>query len=260
MNHSISTLIVAVFLTVGCQKQAPVDTVPSELLDDIGRDPRAKRQSKPKAAPSKPKAPRKQTTAETALSEDDVKPPEAGDLASYVGDLTGGGVLTATFFTSEGAIRCELFEDKTPMTVANFVGLARGLKAFKDAATGKVMKRKFYDGLIFHRVIPSFMIQGGDPLGRGTGGPGYRFDDEFDDSLSHEEGALSMANAGPGTNGSQFFIMDNRQTQLDGRHTVFGQCKDNDIVRKIARVPTTTNNHPETDVIIQRVVISRGKP
>jgi len=264
MNTSIKTLlalVVAVPLTVGCQKQQPAETVPSDLLDDIGRSPlERRRRSKPKPPKQKPKpVDATQTPAEAALSEDDVKKPVAGDLAEYIADLTGSGLLYATFFTSEGGIRCELFEHKTPMTVANFVGLARGLKAFKDPVTGKAMKRPFYDGLIFHRVIPGFMIQGGDPIGRGSGGPGYRFDNEVDDSLTHETGTLSMANAGPDTNGSQFFIMDDKQERLDGKYSIFGRCEDEDIVRNIARV-ASTQTRPDTDVIIQRVTISRGKP
>ena len=130
--------------------------------------------------------------------------------------------LTATFNTSRGPIQVELYPDKAPLTVANFVNLA---------------KHGFYDGLIFHRVIPDFMIQGGDPTGTGRGGPGYRFADEFDGNpLRHERGVLSMANAGPGTNGSQFFITHGPQPHLDGRHTVFGKVtKGIDVVDAIAQ-------------------------
>ena len=163
------------------------------------------------------------------------------------------------FETTQGKLTCELFEKKVPMTVANFVGLARGLKPFKDPKTNETVKRPFYDGLIFHRVIPDFMIQGGDPLGVGTGDPGYRFADEFDPTLRHDKpGILSMANAGPGTNGSQFFITERPTPHLDDRHTVFGACKEADVIKKITRVekdpadpsnsrPKTADRHQEAD-------------
>ncbi|RMH42838.1 MAG: peptidylprolyl isomerase [Deltaproteobacteria bacterium] len=186
-------------------------------------------------------------------TEADVRPPTAADLADYVKDLEGDGPLTATFETSMGAIHCELFEKQTPMTVANFVGLARGLKAWKHPGTGKIERRPFYDGLVFHRVIPNFMIQGGDPLGIGRGGPGYQFADEFVDSLRHDRpGRLSMANAGPGTNGSQFFITEVPTPHLDGRHTIFGQCDDIDVVKRIAREGRVDK------VKIEKVTIARG--
>src|SRR5690349_16133949 len=117
------------------------------------------------------------------------------------------GMTTATFDTSEGTFKVKLFDDKAPNTVANFVGLAEGTKEWTDPKTGQKVKRPFYDGLIFHRVIDGFMIQGGCPMGNGMGGPGYKFADEFGPGLRHDrEGLLSMANSGPNTNGSQFFI------------------------------------------------------
>ena len=129
--------------------------------------------------------------------------------------------LTATFDTDRGPIKVELAQDKAPLTVANFVNLA---------------KRGFYDGLNFHRVIPDFMVQGGCPEGSGRGGPGYRFEDETNNGLHHERGVLSMANAGPGTNGSQFFITHVPTPWLDGRHTVFGKVVDGlDVVDKVAQ-------------------------
>ena len=131
----------------------------------------------------------------------------------------------AVFETSEGKITCQLFPEQAPVTVENFVGLAQGAKEFTDPATRQQVNRPFYDGLIFHRVIPNFMIQGGCPLGSGTGGPGYQFKDEFVKNLRHDRpGILSMANAGPNTNGSQFFITHVPTPWLDQKHTVFGQA------------------------------------
>src|SRR3954469_19549060 len=128
------------------------------------------------------------------------------------------GPLYATLKTSMGDIVVHLFDDKAPKTVANFVGLATGAKEWTDPKTGQKVKRPFYNGTTFHRVIPGFMIQGGDPLGNGTGGPGYRFDDEFNPDLRHSKaGILSMANAGPNTNGSQFFITVRPTPQLDDK-------------------------------------------
>jgi peptidyl-prolyl cis-trans isomerase A (cyclophilin A) len=171
--------------------------------------------------------------------------------------LTGKGKLRAELETSLGSFSCELYDKKTPRTVANFVGLARGLRAFRDPATGKWVKRPFFDGLAFHRVIPNFMIQGGDPLGTGSGDPGYRFDDEIVAELRHERGGLlSMANRGPGTNGSQFFVTEVATPWLDGKHTIFGACEPVDLVKKIARVPSTASR-PDAPVVLKKVTIRR---
>ena len=170
--------------------------------------------------------------------------------------------MKATFKTTMGDINCTLFDDKAPTTVANFVGLARGLKAWKTPE-GKTSMDPLYSGTKFHRVIPNFMIQGGDPMGVGRGGPGYRFQDEFHPSLRHSKpGILSMANAGPGTNGSQFFITEKATPWLDNRHSVFGECAEIELVKKITSVEKDPNDRtkskPLTDILLNEVVISRG--
>ncbi len=170
------------------------------------------------------------------------------------------GQLYATFKTSMGDIVIQLFEDKAPKTVANFVGLASGTREWTDPKTGDKVKKPLYNGTIFHRVIPGFMIQGGDPLGNGTGGPGYRFEDEFHPDLRHTKGGiLSMANAGPNTNGSQFFITLGPTLHLDNRHSVFGELvKGQEVVVAIGNAPRGANDRPLKEVVLKEVVISRG--
>lgn len=168
-------------------------------------------------------------------------------------------MIHARFTTSEGSFRIRLFDDKVPNTVANFVGLAEGTKEFVDPKSGQKATRPFYDGLIFHRVIDNFMIQGGDPLGTGTGGPGYRFADEFHPTLRHDKpGILSMANSGPNSNGSQFFITLVPTPWLDNRHSVFGEVVEGmDVVSKIGSTQTR-NDRPVTPITIQSVTIERS--
>jgi cyclophilin family peptidyl-prolyl cis-trans isomerase len=194
----------------------------------------------------------------------DVRAPTADDLATYTADLTGDGPLTATIETSKGTVHCELFDKGAPVTVANFIGLARGMHAFKNPDGGKIEKRPYYDGTVFHRVIPEFMIQGGDPTATGSGDPGYEFDTEVSPDLKHEPGTLSMANAGPNTNGSQFFITETATSQLDGKYNVFGRCKDLDVVKKIARVETKMQDgggeksRPVEEIKLVKITIARG--
>lgn len=166
----------------------------------------------------------------------------------------------AIFETTQGRIVIELFEKEAPKTVANFVELAKGEKEWRDPKTGESVKRPFYNGLTFHRVIPNFMIQGGCPLGTGTGGPGYRFEDEFHPSLKHDKpGRLSMANSGPGTNGSQFFITVKDTPWLDNRHSIFGQVVEGqDVADAISKVAATPgNNKPLEPVIMTSVTVER---
>lgn len=167
--------------------------------------------------------------------------------------------LYATMKTSMGEIVIRLFEDKAPKTVANFVELATGTKAWSDPKSGQQVKRPLYNGTIFHRVIPNFMIQGGDPLGIGSGGPGYRFPDEFHPELRHDKpGILSMANAGPNSNGSQFFIIHQATPWLDGKHSVFGEVvKGQEAVGAIGNAPRDARDKPLTDIVLAEVVISR---
>lgn len=168
--------------------------------------------------------------------------------------------MFAIFETSKGKFKVKLFKDKAPKTVENFVGLAEGTKEFKDPKTGKKAKAKFYDGLVFHRVIDGFMIQGGCPLGNGTGGPGYQFADEFDASLKHDKpGMLSMANAGPNTNGSQFFITVAPTPHLDGRHSIFGEVVEGmDVVYAIAKAKTGPMDRPVEPIVIKTLTIERN--
>ena len=190
----------------------------------------------------------------------EVAEPVKGDLDTYVKDLPGSGKLLATIETSMGTFHCELFGDKAPIAVANFVGLATGKKPWRNPKTNEVVTNTpYFDGLTFHRVIPGFMIQGGDPLGEGVGGPGYTFDTEIDPSLKLDAGMLAMANTGrPHSNGSQFFITEVPRHELDGGYTVFGRCKEPDLVKKIAAVPRDPNDKPETPVTINHVKISHG--
>jgi peptidyl-prolyl cis-trans isomerase A (cyclophilin A) len=163
------------------------------------------------------------------------------------------------FETSQGTIVGRLFEKEAPKTVENFIGLAEGAKEFKDPRSGQKVKRPFYDGLTFHRIIPQFMIQGGCPLGTGTGDPGYRFADEFHPSLKHDKaGKFSMANAGPNTNGSQFFITVAPTPWLDNKHAIFGEVVEGfDIVQKISEVPRSAQDRPLQEVKINSVKIER---
>ena len=159
-----------------------------------------------------------------------------------------------------GNISCKLFEKESPITVGKMVGLAIGKISYVDPRTGKPNKNKFFDGLTFHRVIPQFMIQGGDPLGTGTGGPGYQFGDEIHPDLAFSRPyLLAMANAGPGTNGSQFFITTVPTPWLNGKHTIVGEViEGSDVVDAITHVDRNRQDRPAKDVVLESVEISRG--
>ena len=179
------------------------------------------------------------------------------DLPPNLPTFDEGAVVHATFKTSEGDFKAKLHAAECPITVGNFVGLATGQIPWTDPNTGEPAGRPLYDGTIFHRVIKDFMLQGGDPLGRGTGGPGYRFQDEFVPSLKHDKpGILSMANAGPNTNGSQFLVCEVATPWLDGRHSVFGEVVEGmDVVLKIAQTPTGAQDRPQEDIVINTIEI-----
>ena len=182
--------------------------------------------------------------------------------------LKGSGALIAKIEVEQsgkslGTFTCQLYDKQAPKTVANFVGLARGVRPWKDKS-GQWVKKPLYNGLTFHRVIPEFMIQGGDPEGTGLGDPGYEFEDEFSDELKMDRGGiLAMANrnqppARMGTNGSQFFITEKATPWLTGKHTIFGACDPLDLEVKIARLPAGQHHLPSTPIVIKKVTIARG--
>jgi peptidyl-prolyl cis-trans isomerase A (cyclophilin A) len=202
-------------------------------------------------------------------ADEDVAPPPADPgpdpmhgaflLPQAVAGLPATGPLVATIKTSKGELRCKLFDEKAPIAVANFVGLARGTRPFKDK--GRWVTRAAYDGTTFHRVIKGFMVQGGDPQGTGRGEPGYVFKDELwsgNGSKHDRPGLLCMANRGPDTNGMQFFITDASAPHLDRSYTIFGECSPVAVVHAIANVQTDGNDHPTTEVTIDKVEITRN--
>lgn len=166
---------------------------------------------------------------------------------------------SATFVTSQGSFTVSLMPDHAPKTVENFIGLATGAKEWTDPRDGATKSEALYPGTVLHRVIDGFMIQGGDPTGTGTGGPGYTFEDECppDGPTFNQPGRLAMANAGPGTNGCQFFVTVAETPWLNGRHTIFGQVTEGyDVVDAISKLPTGAMDRPTDDVVIERIEIS----
>jgi peptidyl-prolyl cis-trans isomerase A (cyclophilin A) len=201
-----------------------------------------------KTVPTKEEAPKTQS-AKSAETTKAVKPSKTEKK---------GKPMYAQFETNMGNFKVKLFADQAPKTVENFAGLAEGSKEWTDPKSGKKEKKPFYDGLIFHRVIDGFMIQGGDPTGTGMGGPGYKFADEFNPELKHNKYTLSMANAGPNTNGSQFFITVAPTPHLNGRHAVFGEVVEGqDVIDKIAKVRTGAQDRPVEPVVMKHVKIVR---
>jgi peptidyl-prolyl cis-trans isomerase A (cyclophilin A) len=210
-----------------------------------------------------------QTSAPATQSSSDALPEDPSTVSQIKPPVVPTGP-TVIIDTTMGRLTCKLYDKQAPITVANFIGLAEGTKDWTDPTTlKKVHGQPFYNGTIFHRVIPSFMIQGGDRTGTGMGDPGYLFQDEIDPSLTFDEpGRLAMANSGPGpdgggTNGSQFFITEVPVPELNGKHTIFGQCDPHSVllVASIARVPRDANDKPLSPVTINRITIVRdGQP
>ena len=198
-----------------------------------------------------------------STSQDDL-PDAPGTTSQPKAPITPTGP-TAVIDTTMGRLTCKLYDHQAPNTVANFIGLADGSKDWTDPATlKKIHHKSLYNGTVFHRVIPEFMIQGGDPVGTGLGDPGYYFDDEFSPDLTFDvPGRLAMANSGPRTNGSQFFITEAPVPQLDGKHTIFGQCDEHSVllVSTIARVDRDAQDKPIVPVVINHITVVRdGEP
>ena len=249
-----SILTVAAFVAVSGCKGAPPELEPPPT-----KDPAADKSAAPGAAPApmKPAAP----------------PPTGGggskggdplngsfSLADATKDLPGKGAIVAKIETSKGVLQCKLFDDKAPVTVANFIGLATGKRSWKDPNSGLWVNRPAYDGTGFHRIIKGFMIQGGDPKGNGSGEPGYVIKDELWEGAKHDRaGLMCMANRGPNTNGAQFFITDAAAAHLDTSYTIFGECAPVEVVHEIANVPTGMQDKPQTPVTIKSVTISRDE-
>ncbi len=215
----------------------------------------------PSRCVASPRTPKQIRVREVRPSEDD---PLAGrfDMQQALDGLSGGFPLVATLETSHGVLRCELWDDVAPITVANFVGLARGLRPFRDPVTKRWVRRPAYNGVIFHRIIAGFMIQGGDPSGLGSGDPGYVIPDEIDPQVgAGVRGTLFMANRGRDTNGMQFFIMHEPAKHLAGRYTAFGQCGPDEVVDQIANVPASgKQNRPDEPPVIHHVTIGLDGP
>ncbi|WP_140860985.1 peptidylprolyl isomerase [Myxococcus xanthus] len=202
-------------------------------------------------------------TAPSAAEAPAAAPPSEAASGEWTKKVQAGQDVYATLETNQGAIVVRLFSKDAPKTVANFVGLATGEKAWTDPKTGQRVEGKpLYDGVIFHRVIPGFMIQGGDPTGTGRGDPGYRFEDEFQSGRTFDKkGLLAMANAGPGTNGSQFFITTSTPDYLNNRHTIFGEVVSGyDVVEKISNVQRDPRDKPLEPVVIQKIAMSDQAP
>jgi peptidyl-prolyl cis-trans isomerase A (cyclophilin A) len=246
-------LAVLAIAFIACRTEAPEPTSTTQAST-----PPPPTENAPPAAPAPPPAPLPPKTK---------SPDPLGGkwtLAEATRDLKGGGALIATIDTSKGKITCSLYEDKAPLTVANFVGLATGKRPWLDPASGEWVNKPAYDGTTFHRIIKGFMIQGGDPKGDGSGEPGYVIPDEMWPGATHDRaGLICMANRGPNTNGAQFFVTESdgpNVNNLDRLHsyTIFGSCTPVDTIHAIANVETGPRDRPVTPVTIHSVKVSRA--
>jgi peptidyl-prolyl cis-trans isomerase A (cyclophilin A) len=241
MNHWIRTTMLTLLLAG-----------PASVLAEEGKAPEGMADAKMETKSETKSEAKSETKMETkTATKTDTKADKAAGAKK-------GKNMIATFETNRGTFKAKLFNDKAPKTVENFVGLAKGTKEWTDPKTGKKVKKPFYDGLTFHRVIPDFMIQGGCPLGTGTGDPGYKFNDEFGPGLKHDKpGYLSMANAGPNTNGSQFFVTVAATPWLDGKHAIFGEVTEGmEVVNTISTTKTGPGNKPLEPVVIKKLTIT----
>ncbi len=258
---NVRPLVLSLALVSACNLTPPPE--PSSRPAPAPQAVRAEPTPAPPPQEAPPPPPPPPPAAEDVTAQPRVMEPTSTDplhgrfsLAQATRDLPPGRTLVAEIETSMGTFNCELLADRAPNTVANFVGLARGLRDFWDPVTGAWAKRPFYDGSVFHRVIPDFMIQGGDQLRSGFGGTGYEFGDE--NVQGHNApGLLCMANHGPNTNGGQFFITEVAKEHLDGSYSIFGRCTPTDLVNRIARVPRNERDTPLRAVRIQHVRITR---
>lgn len=235
-------------------ESVPAEPKPRQVQ---GASSEAKAAPQPTGQAPRVQAPKKAQVAQVPVSPDD---PLQGKftLDQALEGLPKEGKLVALMKTSQGSLSCELYEDRAPITVANFVGLARGLRPFKDPA-GEWVKKAAYDGTTFHRIIKGFMIQGGDPKGTGGGEPGYVIPDEVWPGAAHDErGLLCMANRGPNTNGMQFFILDGAAPHLDRSFTIFGKCSPPEVIQKLASTKTRGDRAIEPPRI-EKVTIERQK-
>jgi peptidyl-prolyl cis-trans isomerase A (cyclophilin A) len=287
VNHTIArTLTIAVAsLALGCsgkggktEEKAEPAKAEAEPEKKAEAEPEKAAEEVAQKAPERVEAPtgrvfRKNQTAPTGMTPEEVRAyaeaqgdPRKGEFSledALAGDDAladqGAGKLKAVFDTTMGKFECELFEDKAPLTVANFVGLARGVRPSYDKKADEWQDKKFYDGIIFHRVVDGFMIQTGDPTGTGTGGPGYVIVDELDTGMKHNKpGLLSMANRGPNTGSSQFFVTVVPTPHLDGKHAIFGSC-DPKVAKAISKVKVDPrrNHRPYEEVKINTIDIVR---
>jgi peptidyl-prolyl cis-trans isomerase A (cyclophilin A) len=238
--------ILTLTLFGGCQDQAAKDEN-AKLTQKVADLERAR--DRLQADNDALKAAQKRADEEAAKA-------KKAQMFTKVGYKPGENKLTATFHTSMGDIACTLRPDEAPESVLNFIQLAMGEKEWTDTK-GEKTTRPLYDGTIFHRVIPGFMIQGGDPAGNGTGGPGYEFADEVGSFTTFDHtGILAMANRGPNTQGSQFFITDGTPTHLNGKHTILGDCQNQDVVKAITGVERNKQDRPDKDVVLKHVDIA----